>query len=712
MEDQRTIKSIKRINKDLRELQLNPLKGISVCMPDENDPFILRSNIIILNGIYKSMMLHLIIDMPQNYPLTAPNITIAPGQAFDNRFHHHVFGDIVNGYQICIDLLNSGYFDEGETTGWTPAYTLSTLLMQMQLFFSEHDLHDLPSEKSLQELRNQLMKFETEISLTDGDYVKHSHSSPFPFVEADVEDLEEKEGKKEKKIKEENKKEDDEEKQYCNKEIKEKNEEEERRAKVYEKFQCSITKETLNESNFFVGYPVSICDNSGLKTYHFLPEVISRDANAMQVEENKLRTAMGEYYKFFFPIYFKESFTRFKEDILILLESFKTVPTDKSSEQRELGFFPRFTEILSSFFIEYQLKTLKMTQKNIEIMTHVARLMMAVIDTMPAGFLEKINDKKILIYSHSDNLIETVLCQIIMKNFLDIPKEALAGLIENLMYEDLNNYFAKHMEKEILNEEISFEHSNELYQTLLHRYNTIIFAIFFSTRFLADPKAFKDAIDSNFGTLQETELENFLLEFVQTTAKITSFSQFFNYLNLPISNDINLFYRVAFFKNLLANTFDNLFKKSCFLDNVPWFLQLLQAYIDSQPQNKKVFNVLKTDLFLAYEVQRILSNNSLGKNEKKENLSKIILENDAKDMVQYEKFLGSQEFIYYLTYLREDKEYGENSKAFLENFNIHKVMAAPDSIKVEEKIWQSFYFIVQREIKKMAENIKKSPMPN
>lgn len=59
-----TGKAIKRIYKDLEEIKKYPIEGLGVCIPNESNPFELRANIIILDGIHKDILLHLIIYIP------------------------------------------------------------------------------------------------------------------------------------------------------------------------------------------------------------------------------------------------------------------------------------------------------------------------------------------------------------------------------------------------------------------------------------------------------------------------------------------------------------------------------------------------------------------------------------------------------------------------------------------------------------------------
>ena len=59
-----TSKALKRIKKDLNELLNNPLNGVSITIPDENNLFELHGNILISDGIY----LHTFIHIPPEYP--------------------------------------------------------------------------------------------------------------------------------------------------------------------------------------------------------------------------------------------------------------------------------------------------------------------------------------------------------------------------------------------------------------------------------------------------------------------------------------------------------------------------------------------------------------------------------------------------------------------------------------------------------------------
>ena len=77
MESKQRVKAISRIYRDLKEIQENPIQGLSICMPDENQPFSLHCNILLLSGIYEGIMLHLEMKIPETYPINAPKMIIS-----------------------------------------------------------------------------------------------------------------------------------------------------------------------------------------------------------------------------------------------------------------------------------------------------------------------------------------------------------------------------------------------------------------------------------------------------------------------------------------------------------------------------------------------------------------------------------------------------------------------------------------------------------
>ena len=102
--------SIKRINKDIKEIEKYPIDGIGIISLN-NDIMKYIVNIRIMSGIYEGYCIQLLLTFNDNYPIRPPKILIYPGQLFDGSYHHHIFIDKTideNGlhfYKLCFDLL-------------------------------------------------------------------------------------------------------------------------------------------------------------------------------------------------------------------------------------------------------------------------------------------------------------------------------------------------------------------------------------------------------------------------------------------------------------------------------------------------------------------------------------------------------------------------------------------------------------------------------
>ena len=184
--------AIKRILRDLREIERDPIPSLSICMPDVKDPFTLHANIEIKNGIYEGLLLHLIVHIPVEYPAQPPAVNIAPGLDFGHEYHEHVYDNPFQGNSICTDLTSNfaGYFRSIDSvqkgsrnpvkSGWTPAYTLSSVLMQLQIFFADPDYpkEALPGPERIKKLKDHVEKYELDIVCHNGSETKtvtHCH---------------------------------------------------------------------------------------------------------------------------------------------------------------------------------------------------------------------------------------------------------------------------------------------------------------------------------------------------------------------------------------------------------------------------------------------------------------------------------------------------------------------------------------------------------
>ncbi|KAI9339369.1 hypothetical protein BDR26DRAFT_820980 [Obelidium mucronatum] len=124
--------SLRRTLVELKELQSSPLIGITVT-PHENDIRFLCVTMIPQEGIYKGVPLHLELNLSNGYPTASPVVTI------DTMIQHP---NVFSRTYICCDLLKGQLFTDarGRVSGYSPAYSLGTILLQLMSFFSATDI--------------------------------------------------------------------------------------------------------------------------------------------------------------------------------------------------------------------------------------------------------------------------------------------------------------------------------------------------------------------------------------------------------------------------------------------------------------------------------------------------------------------------------------------------------------------------------------------
>lgn len=122
-----TANSAKRLMKDYEELKSAtiPLVGVSAA-PRDNNFYVWCANIRgPENTAYEGGVFHLEITFPQNYPLSPPSIKLSTPIPHPNVF----------GTTLCLDMLQPS--GEAWYQGWCSAYTVESVLMQLQSFLFE-----------------------------------------------------------------------------------------------------------------------------------------------------------------------------------------------------------------------------------------------------------------------------------------------------------------------------------------------------------------------------------------------------------------------------------------------------------------------------------------------------------------------------------------------------------------------------------------------
>ena len=312
--------SIKRISNDIKELYQNPIEGIGIASLN-NDIKKYVVNIKLLAGPYKDYCLQLLLTFPENYPIKPPKILIYPEQLFDNLYHHHIFNDNIkdeNGKcfkKLCIDLLDNDFMSNTEeNTGWNPSYTISTILMQIQIFLSNPDLSEnsMPKPYQIKELMESMNNYKRIFYLNDEnkEIIKiHTWKEPYPkmyFKDTKATNINENLISLDK-----------------NKIIK-------------ENLTCFIYKLNIfDDPNIILGYP--IVKNRSDEIYP-IPEILSYEGYLTQISNEEsysyfksFKSANNKYYDKWLPIYMNKN--NFELNKQTILNSFSVIKYGISGEK-------------------------------------------------------------------------------------------------------------------------------------------------------------------------------------------------------------------------------------------------------------------------------------------------------------------------------------------------------------------------------------------
>ena len=120
------LRATKRLMRDLLEIQNNPVHGVSA-LPLENNIFVWHANVKGPDDTpWEKGIFHMVLRFPDEYPDLPPQLTLS------TKIEH----PCVSGNTVCLDLLQKS----DSTTpyqGWSPAYSVQTILIQLQAFLFE-----------------------------------------------------------------------------------------------------------------------------------------------------------------------------------------------------------------------------------------------------------------------------------------------------------------------------------------------------------------------------------------------------------------------------------------------------------------------------------------------------------------------------------------------------------------------------------------------
>ena len=347
--------ALKRISNDLKELSKCPLEGIGIASID-NDPLKYVINMELMSGPYQGYKVQLLMTLSENYPINPPKILIYPNQEIGNNYHHHIYSCNYGNayyYRFCINFLENefGMNTNEEYSGWNPAYTISSILLQVQNFISDPDLHRIPDQAQVDNLMKSLVTYQRPFF--DGEKnVIHTWRNPFPKMYYS--------GRNGKKMEVD---------EDMENEIKEeKNEIIDRRKEIIkENLTCYFFRENyIDNQNILLGYPIvqtkSLYGKDKIEL-NPIPQLLTYEAFQMQTSntqsnnnynifayessQSRIKAANNQYYNNWLPIYVNEA--HYKKNLDTIKNAIKAIKNEPQFLPEQI--FDIFPIILNKMII-------------------------------------------------------------------------------------------------------------------------------------------------------------------------------------------------------------------------------------------------------------------------------------------------------------------------------------------------------------------------
>jgi len=122
----------RRLLRDWAEVLRDPSPLVAAA-PLDDDIFEWHANLRPDEGPLRGIIFHMRIVFPKDYPDSPPNV-LFPMREIPSFTHPNLYS-----FGLCLDILSSYIGEVDKRAGWSPAYTVRTLLMQLQSFLFEFD---------------------------------------------------------------------------------------------------------------------------------------------------------------------------------------------------------------------------------------------------------------------------------------------------------------------------------------------------------------------------------------------------------------------------------------------------------------------------------------------------------------------------------------------------------------------------------------------
>ncbi|EWC47541.1 hypothetical protein DRE_03161 [Drechslerella stenobrocha 248] len=117
----------RRLLQDYRDLAANPVSTTVVATPTPANIYEWHGNLAFALSAH-TFTIHFILLFPSTYPAAPPSLLLA------TRLPHENVLTAVGGYKVCLDMLDEGGNMDMEYKGWSRAYTVRSILMQLEAF--------------------------------------------------------------------------------------------------------------------------------------------------------------------------------------------------------------------------------------------------------------------------------------------------------------------------------------------------------------------------------------------------------------------------------------------------------------------------------------------------------------------------------------------------------------------------------------------------
>jgi len=506
-------KSTIRIHHDLceykKERENDQLKGIILFMPEESSNiYEIHSSIEILDGIYKGIILHAILKLPQNYPNEGPSMSFPSDFQLPPNFHNHIHG---SDKQICNDLLTNfkehfSNIDRKEkpkqASGWVAGYDLSGILRQMQVFFSEPDFAD------------------GQVKLTNEEIEKLvAYSNQYVCLTCKQKPIEQEQYKEE---------------LTCDKV----------RLTIASDLLCPITKKSLKiEQNLVFGYPILREMAYGKPKLNIYFEYLSYEGysiqkNARKQNERESTSAVhGKKYNYFLPIYVNENNFNSKLTIDCLNEI--KFATEQSGFKHDT-LLEVFNRLINQIIVSILKDDIKESDAAIRAYCHLLRMFYRLCKEPIEECPTLMNDVESYIDKKLKKLKEEYAGSKEVKKCIQDLGEFFTNLpFFMVKYDSIKLEFFKELlarqkiriEKRISSDKLEIEKA--AFDASQIGLQLILFNLE-SSRYLVTTECFSEMDKNGDGYISEAQMKKFKNS-IERIKKISSFAEFFEQANFNLS---------------------------------------------------------------------------------------------------------------------------------------------------------------------------------